>query len=171
MIATADIVILCFIALPMIIGVFYGFLNIAFSLLSWIVSFGLSVKFMPYFSPLLEQYVSELLFRNILAFVGIFILSLIIMSLLSYLIVKLLGRTGLTATDRILGLFFGLALGSFINTIIILIAGFTALPQESWWRESQLIKPFERVSVWSIGYLPESFREYHSHQSNNNIKQ
>lgn len=162
--STADIVILCLIALPSIVGVFYGFLNIAFSLLSWAVALGLSIKLVPYFSPLLESYVDTPLLRIVLAFIGLFILSLLIMSGISYFIVKLLGRTGLTAADRILGLLFGMGLGGLIVAIIVFLAGFTAFPQEGWWEESKLVAPFERISTWSARFLPESITEYHSYE-------
>ncbi|MCG8379991.1 MAG: CvpA family protein [Proteobacteria bacterium] len=162
--STADIVILCLIALPTIVGVFYGFLNIVFSLLSWAISLGLSIKLVPYFAPLLEGHVDTPILRIILAFIGLFILSLVIMSGISYLIVKLLGRTGLTAADRILGLFFGMGLGGLIVAVIIFLAGFTAFPQEPWWEESKLVEPFERISIWSTRFLPESFIEYHSYE-------
>jgi len=162
--STADIVILSLLALPTIVGVFYGFLNILFSLLSWAVSLGLSIKLVPYFSPLLENHVDTPILRIILAFIALFILILLIMSGICYLIVKLLGRTGLTAADRILGLFFGMGLGGLIVAVIIFLAGFTAFPQEPWWVESKLVEPFERISIWSSHFLPESITEYHSYE-------
>jgi membrane protein required for colicin V production len=162
--STADIVILCLIALPAIVGVFYGFLNIVFSLLSWAISLGLSIKLVPYFSPLLENYVDTPVLRMILAFIGLFILSLLIMSGISFLIVKLLGKTGLTAADRILGLFFGMTLGVLIVAVIVFLAGFTAFPQEDWWEQSKLAGPFERISIWGSQFLPESVIEYHSYE-------
>lgn len=165
--STADIVILCLIVLPTIVGVFYGFLNILFSLLSWAVSLGLSIKLVPYFSPLLENYVDTPILRIVLAFVALFILSLLIMSGISYFVVKLLGRTGLTAADRILGLFFGMGLGGLIVAVIIFMAGFTAFPQEPWWEQSKLAAPFERISIWSSRFLPESITEYHSYEQAN----
>ena len=89
------------------------------------------------------------------------------MSGISYFVVKLLGRTGLTAADRILGLFFGMGLGGLIVTVIIFMAGFTAFPQEPWWEESKLAAPFERTSVWGARFLPESITEYHSYEQVN----
>lgn len=162
--STADIVVLCLIALPAIVGVFYGFLNIVFSLLSWAISLGLSVKLVPYFAPLLENYVEQDVVRMVLAFIALFILSLLIMSGISFLIAKLLGKTGLTAVDRILGLFFGMALGVLIVWVIVFLAGFTAFPQESWWEDSKLAEPFERISIWGSQYLPESISEYHAYE-------
>ena len=154
--STVDIVILCLVALPTVVGVFYGFLNILFSLLSWAVSLGLSVKLVPYFSPLLENYVNTPILRDALAFIALFILSLLVMTGISYFLVKLLGSAGLTAADRILGLFFGMGLGGLVVTVIIFMAGFTALPQEVWWEESKLASPFERISIWSSRFLAES---------------
>lgn len=160
-----DIAILLIIALPAIAGVIYGFLNIIFSLLAWILALGISIKFSPAFSPLLESSVDTPVLRTILAFVGLFIISLMILTGIGFLIVKLLGRTGLTAADRILGLFFGIGLGAVIVEVVVFLGGFTALPQEAWWDESRVMKPFERVAVWSGQYLPESISKYHEYET------
>lgn len=165
--SSVDIVILCLVALPSIVGIFYGFLNILFSLLSWAVSVGISVKLVPYFSPLLQNYVDTLILRDALAFIALFILSLLIMTGISYFLVKLLGSAGLTAADRILGLFFGMGLGGLIVTVITFMAGFTAFPQEAWWEESKLASPFERISIWSSRFLPESITAYPSYERAN----
>ena len=163
--STADIVILSVILLPTIVGVLYGFLNIIFSLLSWVISLGLAVKLIPYFSPLLSDYIDSPMLRIVLVFIILFILCLLIMSGICYFIVKLLSRTGLTAMDRFLGLYFGMGLGGLIVTVVIFVAGFTPYPEETWWRESKLIKPFELVSVWSTSYLGESISKYHSYEN------
>ena len=161
---TADIAILCVILLPTIVGVIYGFLNIIFSLISWLVSLGLAVKLVPYFSPLLDNYVDTPILRIILVFIALFILCLLIMSSLSYFVIKLLGKTGLTAADRILGLFFGMGLGVLVVAVVVFLAGFTAFPKEIWWKESKLMKPFENLSIWGSNYLGESVTKYHSYE-------
>ena len=161
---TADIIILVVLALPALVGVIYGFLNIVFSMLAWALALGVSAKFTPFFSPMLENAIETPILRIILTFVGLFIISLVILTIIGFLIVKLLGRTGLTATDRILGLFFGMGLGAVIVLVVVFLAGFTAVPAEDWWEESLLLQPFERVSVWANQYLPESMAEYHSYE-------
>ena len=162
---TADITILCVILLPTIAGVIYGFLNIVFSLISWLVSLGLAVKLVPYFSPLLENYIDTPILRVILGFVVLFILCLLILSGLSYFVIKLLGKTGLTAADRILGLFLGMGLGVLIVAVVVFLAGFTAFPKEVWWKESRLMQPFVILCVWSSNFLGESVTKYHSYES------
>ena len=162
---TVDFLVLIVILLPAIVGVLYGFLNIAFSLLAWAFAVGISIKFTGYFAPMLESQIDMPIARVILAFIGLFIISLIIFTIIGFLIVKLLGRTGLTATDRILGLFFGMGLGVIIIQVVVFMAGFTAIPAEPWWQRSLTLHPFERVSVWMGKYLPESMVKYHGYQS------
>ena len=159
-----DIGILVIIALPALVGLLYGFLNILFSLLAWTLALGVSIKFSSFFSPMLENTIEMPLIRNMLAFLGLFIVSLMILSIIGFLIVKLLGRTGLTSADRILGLFFGTGLGIAIVTMIIFLMGFTSIPSEQWWEESRIVTPFERISVWSSGYLPENIAKYHGYE-------
>ena len=161
---TIDIVILIVIAIPAIVGAFYGFLNIIFSLLAWSLALGAAVKLVPYFTPMLENYVETPVLRVALAFAGLFIVGLMILSGLSFFIVKLLGRTGLTATDRILGLFFGMGLGGLIVTIVVFLAGFTAYPGENGWQESKLVVPFQQISIWAQDFLPENIAEYHDYE-------
>ena len=161
---TADIVILVMLALPALVGVIYGFLNIVFSMLAWALALGIAAKFTPFFSPMLETAIETPILRIILTFVGLFIISLVILTIIGFLIVKLLGRTGLTATDRILGLFFGMGLGAVIVLVVVFLAGFTAVPTEDWWDQSLLLKPFERVSIWAHQYLPDSMAEFHTYE-------
>ena len=160
---SVDILILALLLVPGIVGVMYGFLNIIFSILAWVLAFIISFKFGAYFAPLLESYVETMLVRNILAFSGVFIISLVIFTLIGYFIVKLLGRTGLTAADRILGFFLGLGLGGTIITVLVFLAGFTALPREEWWQKAILIEPFELISRWGGQYLPENISKYHGY--------
>lgn len=160
---TADIVILVMLIVPGLVGILYGFLNIIFSLVAWVCAFGISVKFSAFFSPMLATYIDTVMIRNVLAFVGLFIVSLMILSALGYFIVKLLGRAGLTATDRLLGFFLGIGLGGVIVAAAVFLTGFTALPDEAWWQESALIPPLQRTAEWGQGFLPENISKYHSY--------
>ncbi len=168
--ATLDIVILGILLVPAVVGIFYGFLNIVFSLLAWAMALGISVKLVPYFEPLLESYIETPVFRIILAFAGLFIIGLMIWSALGYFIVKLLGRTGLTAADRIFGLFFGMGLGILIVFVIVFLAGFTEFSVEQGWKQSRLIDPFQKVSIWASQYLPENIAEYHAYETEQDVE-
>jgi membrane protein required for colicin V production len=160
---TIDIVILVALLLPAIVGAVYGFLNIVFSLAAWGIALGVSLKFSPHFAPLFANHVETPLLRDVLAFITVFVIALMLLSIAGYFIVKLLGRTGLTAADRIFGFFFGIALGGAIIAVVVFLAGFTAVPKEPWWEASMLVQPFERMGVWAHGFLPENVAQYHSY--------
>jgi membrane protein required for colicin V production len=168
---TVDICILVLLALPAIIGVLYGFLNIVFSIIAWTLASIIAIKFGAYFTPMLASLTDTVLLQKILAFIGVFIISLMILSGIAFFIMKLLGRTGLTGADRILGLFFGFGLGGFIVAVIVFLGGFTALPKEPWWRESILIEPFQLIADWGHQFLPEDFANHHGYFSEDNVVQ
>ncbi|MEX2525531.1 MAG: CvpA family protein [Gammaproteobacteria bacterium] len=159
--SATDIVILAILILPALVGVIYGFLNILFSVIAWVLALGISMKFGDSFSPLLRNYIDTPLVRDVLAFIVLFIVSLMIFTALGYFIVKLLGRSGLTAMDRILGFLFGTALGCVIVVVSVFLAGFTSLPELDWWRESMIIEPFQRTALWAGQFLPDNVTEYH----------
>jgi len=156
-----DIVILVAILVPALVGVIYGFLNIILSIVAWVIAFGVSVKFSGFFSPMLDSWIETEILRNALAFIGLFMLSLMILSAAGYFMVKLLGRSGLTAADRVLGLVFGTALGSSVVAVLVFLAGFTDMGGATWWQQSLLVSPFERTAVWGRQYLPENIAKYH----------
>lgn len=160
---TTDIVLLMIILIPGLVGILYGFLNIIFSIVAWLLAFAISFKFGAIFEPMLVNYIDNPIIRNILAFAGLFLISLMLLSLLSYFIVKLLGRAGLTAMDRMLGFFLGIGLGCFVIAAGVFMTGFTAFPEASWWQTSIVIEPFETVAIWGQQFLPEDVSKYHDY--------
>ncbi len=161
----ADILILLALLLPAAVGAAYGFLNIVFSITAWVLSVGIALKFGVQVAPLLEPYVESPLIQEALAFVGVFLLSLVLLSMVGYGILKLLGRAGLTAADRFLGLCFGICLGGAIIGVVVFLAGFTALPRENMWQEAVLLPPFVKIAVWTEQFLPENVVQYHGYDS------
>ena len=146
---------------PAVVGLIYGFLNIIMSIGAWGIALFLAIELNSFFSPMLLDYVESEMIRDGLAFLGVFILCLIIFSALGYFMIKLLGRAGLTVADRVLGLILGAGLGAIIVTIMVFLAGFTDLSQTIWWQESLTLGPFERMAIWSRQFLPENLTEYH----------
>lgn len=159
-----DIGILVILFLPAIMGLLYGLLNVLFSMAAWIMAVLTATRTSGYFSPLLESHLEPVV-RDVVAFAVVFVVSLVIFTVLGYVIVKLLGRTGLTAADRLLGFFFGIGLGGVIVTILVFLAGFTAVSKQEWWHEAVLIEPFQRVCVWGQRFLWEDIAVYHRYEA------
>jgi membrane protein required for colicin V production len=166
-----DIAILMTILIPALVGVIYGFLNIVLSLVAWGVSFVLAAKLGQFFSPMLAGYIETDILRDALAFFGVFILCLIMFSALGYFMLKLLGRAGLTAADRILGLIFGIGLGGSIIAVMVFLAGFTDLTSTDWWQRSLTVGPFQRVAIWGRQFLPENIARYHQYDTTRQLEE
>ncbi|TVP53074.1 MAG: CvpA family protein, partial [Halomonadaceae bacterium] len=57
--------------------------------------------------------------------------------------------TGLSATDRALGMFFGLARGVILVVVALALLRMTPLTEDSWWQESVTVEEFAKVEAWS----------------------
>jgi membrane protein required for colicin V production len=74
--------------------------------------------------------------RVLLAFVGIFILTLAVATLLGLLLSRLLKAAGLAGLDRTLGALFGVARAVLILLAFALLAGLTRLTADPAWTTS-----------------------------------
>jgi membrane protein required for colicin V production len=63
-------------------------------------------------------------------------------------------KTGLSGTDRALGVVFGTIRGAVIIAILVLLAGFTTVPQDAWWSRSYLLHHFQDLALWIRRFLP-----------------
>lgn len=156
----ADYAILSIIAISAFISVMRGFVREALSLLGWILAFWVAMTFIEEFAWLLAGTILTPSLRLGVAFFALFLATLLLTILVNYLVCQLMEKTGLSATDRVLGIVFGITRGAFVVGILILFAGLTVLPREPWWRESLLIGYFEVLAREIRGLLPTDLAVY-----------
>lgn len=155
-----DYAIIGLISISMIIGLFRGLIKEALALVIWGLAFWVGLTFSTPFSSLLENILAVPSARIAVAFVVLFVLTLIIGAVINYLLSALVSKTGLTGTDRLAGLIFGIARGAIIIVILVILAGLTPLPESSWWKESQLIPHFQSLAVWLNQHIPDGISGY-----------
>jgi membrane protein required for colicin V production len=148
-----DYVILGIIGLSSLVSLLRGFMREAFSLAAWILAFWISWTFFRDLSVHLVWFTVPSV-RLGAAFAILFLVTLILGALVNYLVGQLVDKTGLTGTDRMVGVFFGAARGAVLVAIIVLLAGLTPLPNDPWWQESQLIVYFQDLALWLKDLLP-----------------
>ena len=116
-IAGLDIVIGVVVLLSALIGLVRGLIKEVLSLLSWVAAFIIAI----YFSAQVAAYVPESWanesIRIVIAFVLLFVGTLIVTGISQWLIAKLVETTGLSSTDRLLGFLFGSARGLLIAVL------------------------------------------------------
>lgn len=155
-----DYAIIGLIFISSIIGLIRGFIREAFSLALWIVAIWVGLTFSRDFSGFLEGIINYPSARIATAFAVLFFITLILGAIISYLLGELVKRTGLTGSDRFAGMIFGIARGFVVVAIIIMLAGLTPLPEDSWWKESVLIPPFQSLAIWLYDHIPSGLAGY-----------
>ncbi|TPH19196.1 CvpA family protein [Litorilituus lipolyticus] len=151
-----DYAILVIIGVSTLISLVRGFVKEAVSLVIWISAFFIASTFYANLANLLTN-ISDQVLRNAAAIAILFITTLILGALVNYLIGQLVSKTGLSGTDRVLGLVFGALRGVLIvSAVLFFMDAFTSASSTSWWTGSQLIPEFTLIIEWFFDYLEQS---------------
>ena len=126
----ADYFIVIVIALSMLMGLWRGLLREVISLTTWIAAFAIAYLFSEDGAAHLTPYIDIPSLRIATAFGALFLITLLIGGLIGILASYLVDYTGLTGTDRVLGMVFGLGRGAVVIAILVLAAGLTPLPKD-----------------------------------------
>lgn len=145
----ADWVIAGVIAASTLISIKRGFVKEALSLVTWVVAFMVARLFSEQLATLLEAYIVQPSLRVMVAFGILFAATLTVGAMVNHLIGEVVRLTGLTGTDRLFGMVFGLARGALIMVVFTAVAGLTPVTGDRWWQESMLIPQFELIEEWS----------------------
>ncbi len=159
--AWLDIIIVVLIFLSMLIGFFKGFVKESISLATWIAAIIIGLRFSPELANHLPVSVENDVLRIGIAFAALFIIVLVIGGLINYLISQFVKKTGLSGTDRLLGLIFGAIRGGLIVTLLILIATrlVPAMQTEPWWEQSKMTPSFVSMAEQLNAFLPKQLQE------------
>lgn len=153
----ADFVLLAVIALSALISLWRGFMRESVSLATWVAAFWVATGFANLLAIRFERWIETPSLRLIVAFAVLFILVLLIGAVINHFIGLAIKKTGLSGTDRFIGLFFGLARGIVVVAIMVLLGRLAGLSRDPWWQESQLITYVQPVSAWMQGFLPDRY--------------
>ncbi len=154
-----DFLFIALIAISGLISLYRGFVREVFSVLTWVVAIWVGIRFSGAAAAYLPAALSDETLRLGIAFAVLFILVLIVGGVIGIVATRVVRGTGLTGTDRSLGIVFGLLRGILIVALLVFLASLTLVPEESWWQESRLVPEFERIVGWVLDQVPESIQE------------
>ncbi|MGC6481876.1 MAG: CvpA family protein [Porticoccaceae bacterium] len=148
-IGVADTGIVAIVAISGLISLIRGFLKEAMSLVIWVAAFVIAMTFSEAASALLVNFIELASLRQLAAWGGLFVGTLLVGAVVNFLLGKLVTSTGLGGTDRTLGLVFGVFRGLLV-VLAVVIALPKAIPveQDPWWQESTLIPIFQSFEGW-----------------------
>jgi len=149
-----DYLILAIVVLSVIFSVWRGFTREALSLAGWIIAFWIALTFSDKLMLAFARHIHSPTARLFIAFALLFFSALLLAALINFLAGQVIQKSGLSGTDRMLGIFFGLARGILIVALLVLLGGLTPMPHESWWRHAQLMHYFESIALWLTHFMP-----------------
>lgn len=156
----ADWAIAVILLLSMLIGLFRGLLVEIMSIAIWILATVLSALLGPMLADWLGGQIDTPSLRIFLGYALVFVGTLLVGALVLWFAKKLVQSTGLSGTDRLLGLLFGAARGVVLTVLLILIAGLTPMPEDPWWRESRALPVFLPLAEAALAMVPERLARY-----------
>lgn len=146
--AVIDWVLVAVLGISGLISLKRGFVKEALSLATWILALIIARWLSGNLATVLAGSIDSPSLRWMVAFAILFVGTLVVGALINHLVVELVRLTGLSGTDRVLGMFFGLLRGVIILVVLVYGAQFTMLPSDDWWQHSQLIPYLESIADW-----------------------
>ncbi|MCY4228643.1 MAG: CvpA family protein [Gammaproteobacteria bacterium] len=154
-----DIAIIAIVVVSLLVGLYRGFIREFFSLISWLLALYIAWTFAGFGAIYLESYLDQPDFRVVVSFAGIFVVSLLVLSIISYFLQNLLTFAALIGVDRYLGMLFGIARGVIIVALMIMAGTFMDFASQPWWKTSLLAGYFSPVIDLIRGFLPENLAQ------------
>jgi membrane protein required for colicin V production len=94
---------------------------------------------------------ADLLAGHALAFIGV----LVLVGAVGWLVRWLLRAIGLSGLDRLLGMALGIVRGGLVACMLVLVLGFTRLPQGEAWAHSRCLPVLMPGVALMVRWLPE----------------
>lgn len=154
-----DYVVLGVLVISILLSVMRGVVRELLSLAGWVVAFMAAKSLATGFVPMLPASIEDESLRMSIAFIVIFLLTLLAMGLIAMLASVMMKTVGLGFIDRLFGSLFGLVRGLLVVLLMVLTAGLTKLPQESFWQNALLSRPLEIAVETIMPWLPQGLSE------------
>jgi membrane protein required for colicin V production len=150
-----DYAVLVVVGSSVLLSVMRGLVREILSLAGWVVAFIAANAFSDALAGWLPESMGSPSVRVLVAFVLLFVTTLVLVALLARLARNLVHGAGLSTEDRVLGGLFGFARGMLLVMVFVLLAGLTNLPRHPLWNNAMLSAPLEALAAFVKPWLPQ----------------
>jgi membrane protein required for colicin V production len=154
----ADILIFVVIAASGVMALFRGFVREMLALITWILALWAGFAWNRHVADFLARWLESPGARWAVAFLLLFTGVLALSAMLNWLMSTLIRKSGLSGTDRAIGLCFGVLRGFLVVAVIAGLARVTPLTEERLWRDSVLLPYVLSASDRLVAQLPRQWR-------------
>ena len=152
--AWVDLAIIGIIALSALVGFTRGLLREVLSFVVWLGAVFIAWTYHKDLAVELTPWISNSSFRLGAAFLILVFAMLVLGAILGHLLSLVVDKTGLTGTDRVLGVVFGTARGAILVAMLVFLGALTPLPEDVWWQGSAFIGRFQVLAERILEQIP-----------------
>jgi membrane protein required for colicin V production len=155
-----DIGVVAVIVLSALFAFARGFVREVFSVIAWVGAALITLYGFGWAYDRIEPYVHNPLLSQVIAGFGLFVVSLIVLTMATGILARAVSMTPFSPIDRTLGFVFGIARGMFLVCLAYLLVGM-ALPPGDWppWLRDAKSGPYLSEGADLLrGFLPESLK-------------
>ncbi len=157
--AVIDLILIGFVILFSLIGLWIGFVRGALYLLTLVSAGVVALLFTSNMSVWLTDYISIAPLRIAVSFIILYVAVTILGAIVSTLIAYVISKSGLSGLNRAIGLVFGGACGVVLICTFVVVGNYLPYSSDTWWVESQLIPHIQVIAEMLKQYLPSSIDE------------
>lgn len=150
-----DYIAVAIVVLSLGFGLWRGMVSEIIALLAWGLGVYAAFQFGVEVGGVVAAGVEDPTLRALIGCTLVFIGVLVVMAVVRILILKAVKALGLTVSDRLLGMFFGLARGLLVILLLVALGGMTTAPSQPWWRSAALAPPLETAVLAMKPMLPD----------------
>ncbi len=152
-----DLVVIGIVLISALLAAVRGFTREVLAIVAWVVAAAAAWYLHPMALPIAQQYISSNTVALVASIGAIFVITLIIVSIITVQISDLILDSRIGALDRTLGLFFGAARGFLICVIGWAFLGWLLQGKEPEWATASKTRPaMENTRDNIIAMLPEN---------------
>ena len=156
-VSVLDLVVIGIVLISALLAAVRGFTREVLAIVAWVVAAAAAWYLHPTALPIAHQYISSNTVALVAAIGGIFVVTLIIVSIITVQISDLILDSRIGALDRTLGLFFGAARGFLICVIGWAFMGWLLQGKNPEWAAASRTRPaMENTRDSIIAMLPEN---------------
>ena len=155
-----DLAVIGIVALSAIFAFARGFVREALSIVAWVGAAAITLYGFNWVYVQIEPRIHDRLLSQVAAGFGLFVISLILLTILTGLVLRTVRASGLSPIDRTLGFIFGLARGAFLVCLAYLLLVVSVQPNDwpVWIREAKSEPYLHEGADVLRSFLPESLK-------------
>jgi membrane protein required for colicin V production len=153
-----DLAVIGIVALSAIFAFARGFVREALSIVAWVGAAAITLYGFNWVYAQVEPRMHDRLLSQVTTGFGLFVISLIGLTILTGMVARMVRASGLSPIDRTLGFIFGLARGAFLVCFAYLLLDFSGVQpndRPEWIKEARSEPALHKGADVLKGFLPE----------------